>query len=388
MGHGFGRAKLSAFAAVPELIENGLIVQHDVNWKNRGYESFVLTAPLSIGGEAYCAFVIVNSTREYGYRFYLHEVGKIAEAKRIAEGLRSGSSGATPALSRTLGDIRSIAYSIFACQPVDAVPVADVYDRRGELVGTKTILSYDDMDNIGKWVNSFRHDEGTHLGFMSNGRNDFQNTNLVYFINDRKQMTTPRGWWITPENLIPMCMFVAVRHSVEATWLNDRDTFLYPNDGWRNDLTFQTNCLVFSLFSDFNAIKSKFGVNHWIPFTEEEVGAKDCFKSHFMSDFLRASAPLCLCVKDISPVARAVLDAGRELWRYYHAQPDASPDASYYDIRLHFQGVKRTASGKEQMNPSSSDAEYTRLLAALRAAHKALAAQIAPKVYEYGFLKK
>ena len=90
----------------------------------------------------------------------------------------------------------------------------------------------------------------------------------------------------------------------------------------------------------------------------------------------------------LSPAARAVLDAGRELWKYYHAQPGANPNASYYDIRLHFQGVKRTASGKEQMNATSSDETYTALLAALRAAHKALAARIAPKVYEYGFLKR
>ena len=82
------------------------------------------------------------------------------------------------------------------------------------------------------------------------------------------------------------------------------------------------------------------------------------------------------------------MDAGRELWRYYHAQPGANLNASYYDIRLHFQGVKRTASGKEQMNPTSSDATYNTLLANLRSAHKALAAHIAPKVYEYGFLKR
>ena len=29
------------------------------------------------------------------------------------------------------------------------------------------------------------------------------------------------------------------------------------------------------------------GPNHWIPFAEEEVGAQDCFASHFMSDFLK-----------------------------------------------------------------------------------------------------
>ena len=38
-----------------------------------------------------------------------------------------------------------------------------------------------------------------------------------------------------------------------------------------------------------NRISVEHGVNHWIPFTEEEVGAKDCFASHFMSDFLKGN---------------------------------------------------------------------------------------------------
>ena len=259
---------------------------------------------------------------------------------------------------------------------------ADVYGSKGEPCGKKTIVAYDDVANIGKWVNSYRHDEGLHLGFMSNGRNDFQNQKLVYFINDRNQLSTPRGWWITEPNLLPMCIFVAVRHSIEATWLNDRDQFLYPNDGWKTDVGFQLNCFVYALFSDFNAIKSSVGVNHWIPFTEEEVGAKDCFKSHFMSE------KLSTLNSQLSTSASCVLDAGRRLWRYYHAQPGANPDASYYDIRLFFQGATTDAKGKSKMNSSSSDATYTQLLAALRAAMKRLAAAIEPKVYEYGFLKR
>ena len=72
----------------------------------------------------------------------------------------------------------------------------------------------------------------------------------------------------------------------------------------------------------------------------------------------------------------------------YHAQPGANPNASYYDIRKHFQGMKKTASGKEQMNATSDDVKYNDLLAALKSAMKKLAKQIEPKVYAYGFLKK
>ena len=249
---------------------------------------------------------------------------------------------------------------------------------------------------------------------MSNGRNDFQNQSLVYFMNDRAQMPTPRGWWITPRNLIVMGIFVAVRHCIEATWLNDRDQFLYPTDGWQDDREFQLDCLVFTLFHGQNRISSKAGVNHWIPFTEDEVGCTSAFASHFMSDFLRGTdtgtpglrktgmptqtellldqplaadvpqAPYDVPFDSLSPESRAVFDAGRELWRYYHAQPGAVPDASLYDIRGHFQGFKPNG----HMNADSPDAGYAVRIAALRAAVKALAAKITPEVYEHGFLRQ
>ena len=85
----------------------------------------------------------------------------------------------------------------------------------------------------------------------------------------------------------------------------------------------------------------------------------------------------------MSPEAQAVLDAGMTLWRHYHEQPGANPDASYYDIRAHFQGFKPNG----YMNPDSADETYTALVGALRAAEKALAAKLAPKVFEHGFLR-
>ena len=92
----------------------------------------------------------------------------------------------------------------------------------------------------------------------------------------------------------------------------------------------------------------------------------------------------------LSNQAKAVMDAGRELWRYYHQQPIAKekPNASFYDIRLYFQGTKTTKSGKQQMNTESDDPTYTTLITDLRQKQKELARQIEPKVYEYGFLKK
>lgn len=278
---------------------------------------------------------------------------------------------------------------------------ASVYDSQSQLLGEKEIINYDNVKNIGAWVNELRDDDNPNkLGFMSNGRNDFQNQKLVYFMNHKDQMPTPRGWWITPKNLFRIAVFVAVRHSIVATWLNDRDQFLYPDSKWENDLEFQNNCLIYSLFHSANTIRSAISINHWIPFTEEEVDARDSYKSHFMIDFIsgknrpRKEANLFSGAEDtslpltFSAEAEAVLNAGRELWRYYHSKPDSNPDASLYDIKLYFQGTKITKNGKVQMKTSSDDERYMELIQNLREELRDLASKIEPKVYEYGFLKR
>lgn len=292
----------------------------------------------------------------------------------------------------------------------------DVFDAKGKSLGNKTLIAYDSLHSINDWIISTRNRDGEqNIGFMSAKGNDFQNTNYIFIINDKKQLPHPRGTWITTKNITEISIYLAVRHAVEATWINDRDQFLYPNDGWKSDIRFQNDSLIFTLFSNSNNIQSQHGTNHWIPFCEEEVGAQDNFESHFMHDFIMGKVkeekpqqketmqdlfaeqdsqttddssftptePL-----EFSQEAHAVLDAGRELWRYYHKQAGANPNASYYDIKMHFQGTKTTKSGKVQMNSTSKDATYNTLIANLRQAMKGLAAHIEPKIYEYGFLKK
>lgn len=199
---------------------------------------------------------------------------------------------------------------------------------------------------------------------------------------------------VTNRNFIPICIYLSVRQCIEATWLNDRDQFLYPNDGWKYDREFQNDCLAYTLFHGQNRIMSKHGTNHWIPFTEEEVGAKLAFESHFMSDFIRGKhkpsteqdlfwdTPVTPDPIVFSPEAQAVFDAGRELWRYYHSQYGANPNASFYDIRAYFQG--QDAKGK--MNSDSQDEHYTELIQDLRQKQRVLAKKIEIGVYKYGFL--
>ena len=279
--------------------------------------------------------------------------------------------------------------------------VSDVYDAKGKFIGNKTLSADEDFKSINDWIITTRKRAGEkNIAYMSAKGNDFQNTNFNFIINDKSQLPHPRGTWVTDKNITEIGIYYAVRHCIEATWLNDRDQFLYPNDGWKTDLEFQSDCLAYTLFN--NNIQAAQGVNHWIPFTEQEVDAKEAFKSHFMSSYIRGkvkqgnqspveqdmfgSTPDTKQNTPVtfSPEAQAVMEAGKALWKYYHEQPGAIADAALYDIRLHFQGTN----DKGKMNTGSADEHYNLLMANLRQALKALAQKIEPKVYEYGFLKR
>lgn len=316
-----------------------------------------------------------------------------------------------------------IAFTIWSLDGLSQIQGAsvDVIDRDAQLLGIRNFHSSIAGEMISDWLRKYYdiHSVDT-VAYMSLPGVSMQQRASLFITSkptesDIRQHKVAK---ITPQNLIPFVVYLAVRHCITMSWENNKDEFCYPNNGWVIDEGFKSDCLIFTIFD--NVVKSADGVNHWIPFTEAEVDAKNCFKSHFMSDILNgrgvltecmgqedlfavatsnpvnpvnpvennfnsAANPVPLNIKDnLSFAARAVLDAGRELWRYYHAQPNANPNASYYDIRAHFQGCKPNGT----MNAKSNDATYNSLLATLRAAHKALASEIELKVYEYGFLKR
>jgi hypothetical protein len=98
MAHGIGRVKAAAFTAVPEVIKQGKIIDHQTNWKRRGYDSYVIDAPINIGNTAYIAEVIIINEKEKN-RFYLHEV-EVKEKARSA--FKTGvDTGALQAPERT-----------------------------------------------------------------------------------------------------------------------------------------------------------------------------------------------------------------------------------------------------------------------------------------------
>jgi len=272
---------------------------------------------------------------------------------------------------------------------------SDIFNSVGDFVGNKRFINTSIFKSINDWIKTTRNrGNEKQIGFMSAKGNDFQNTNFIFIINDKDQLPHPRGTWVTDKNIIEIAIYISVRHCIQATWLNDRDQFTYPNNGWEYDIEFQNDCLVFCLFDNSNTISSKFGINHWIPYTEQEVNAQNKFESNFMSEFINGKIKLDKAnlfgdstnvpvKREFSDEAKEVLYVGRELWQYYHSQPNVNVNASLYDIREYFQG--RNAKGR--MNAKSDDEIYMKLIGELRGKLIFLADKIKPKVYEYEFLK-
>lgn len=288
---------------------------------------------------------------------------------------------------------------------------ADVYNQDGIFLKKKGIFSYDKSKYINDWIKIHRANKrrtkknnwevelvkghNLFLGKMPFKGNDFQNQNLIAIVNIERDYNKEAGqFYISDYNLVPASIYFAARKVVKADWMNDRDQFLEPNPNWINDDDFKSNCLIYSIFN--NSIQQKYGKNHWIPYTEDQVGAPEKFESNFMSDFLMGRVKkmgnslhsnnnnfLALPMQ-FTQEAQSVYNAGLALWSYYLKQPNINVNASLYDIREHFNG--RDENGK--MNTRSLDETFNSLNTTLRENLKLLTSAIVPKIYEYGFLKE
>ncbi len=290
----------------------------------------------------------------------------------------------------------------------------EIFDSFGGFLGTKNIV-IDDENNkpIIHFLRPFYDKSNEPIGFLRFMGADFS-TNIStclcnhLTINDVREVKyTP----ITHNNIAEMCIYFSIRYCIKATWQNDRDQFYAPcNDAWQDDNEFKNNSLAFCLFHNQNRIMNfdntkKYGkfveINHFIPFDEEEVGAKERYASHVLLDFLNGKIKeegdsLFLNAKkenkplEFNQSASKVFDAGREIYRHYHTQASTNrhynANASLYDIKDFFQG--RNVQGKLNLPTKAKDEHYKQLYANLQDALKDLAKEIQPKVYEYGFLRE
>ena len=161
------------------------------------------------------------------------------------------------------------------------------------------------------------------IGYMRCSVNDLQHAEQHTALFS-SSFSDGHGFYLTPENLWQASVMFSVRRLIKPTWLNDRDQFLQPTSELQDE--FKNDCLIWMLFNrsqrtasanDLEWNNQKWSiVNHFIPFTETEVGSPERFESDFMVQYLAD--------KQLSVEARAVLDAGRELWQAYFAYTDVA----------------------------------------------------------------
>ncbi|GAA9283212.1 hypothetical protein BTM383_12200 [Helicobacter pylori] len=288
-------------------------------------------------------------------------------------------------------------------KPTNAINL-EVFDSLGEFLGYKNIV-HENVKNIHMWLKQKEKIENMEiLGYIDTPTLDFQGSPSVAIINNKNSSKRHSVYFaIASSNILFGSVFFSIRHCIKATWQNDRDQFYAPyDDAFQDDSEFKNNCLIFMLFHTQNRITTTQGTNHFIPFSETEVNAKEGYSSHALLDFLKGKIKeggdsLFLNAKkenkplEFSQSASRVFDAGKEIYRYYHKQASTNrllynTNASLYDIKEFFQG--RNAQGKLNLPAKAKDEYYKQLYTNLQDALKDLAKEIQPKVYEYGFLRE
>ncbi len=269
------------------------------------------------------------------------------------------------------------------------------------------------------------------IGSLYAHASDVQNANLTALLSSG--YSSPGAFYVNAENLWKVAIIFTVRRVIKQTWLNDRDQFLQPTEPLTNE--FKSDCLIWMLFNGSNLTASandlewnnkKWSiVNHFIPFTEDEVGAPDRFESDFMVQYLKNLPMLRQAQHDstvtpnlsnseiasrkarndetvntnrsdnavtlslpkgvLSPEAQQVLLEGKKIWQAYFAHTDVRsvrdelklnrPDVGWYQVRKALQA----------RNASSDYAPIS--FKPFEEAYKALTEKLQPMVYELGFLK-
>ncbi len=300
--------------------------------------------------------------------------------------------------------------------------ITDVLNKKAEPIGEKCFYNLPTDNLLTKWVNrpkpnktealplknaivpatKTRDIRGLYwsdnaIGSLYAHASDMQNANLTALLSSG--YSSPGAFYVNRENLWQVAIMFTVRLITKKTWLNDRDQFLQPTGELTEE--FKSDCLIWMLFNgsnltagaddlEWNGRKWSI-VNHFIPFTEDEVGASGRFESDFMVQYLQTlsesvtPSDALTKAEKLSPEATAVLEAGKTLWQAYFADTDVRtvrdelklnrPDAGWYQVRKALQA--RNASG--DFPPVSFKHFET--------AYKALTEKLQPMVYELGFLK-
>lgn len=93
IAHGLDRMKSAAFAAVPDVIKQGMVVDKATGYNGKDVESCILMAPVKIADKGFTAIVLLRrGLSAKRHRFYLHEVA--LQEKLLEESFKTGNKAA------------------------------------------------------------------------------------------------------------------------------------------------------------------------------------------------------------------------------------------------------------------------------------------------------
>jgi hypothetical protein len=288
----------------------------------------------------------------------------------------------------------------------------DIFDERVEKIGIKRIVTKNKKKHLNQWIirppatikfppfssaitigcdNVDRRDriaEGFLASLMSVA-NDMQHQNLTCFLSG--PYVSAGALSVTPENFEQAMVVHAARRLPKATWLNDRDQFMQPNQELPQE--FVMDCAVWNLFCNSNQTAALHNVkyerktyqvhNHFFPLKTDEVKKWNVMDNDIKATLFSAEDTFVaklLSKQKLSSEARNVWNQGKKVYRFYFANLN--------NLRTPKFKIETYDAGWWQIRNALQDAGLgEKELTKLKESHNELREKLLPQLKEYGIIE-
>jgi len=289
----------------------------------------------------------------------------------------------------------------------------DIFNDEIEKIGVKTICSVNKANFLSKWIkrpfatkkfppfssaiilkakNIDRRDRVATdfiASLMCKG-NDIQNQNFTALLS--APYVSAGALSVTPENFEKSMVVHAVRRIPKDTWNVHADQFLQPSQKLSQE--FVTDCTIWNLFSNSNQTAALKDVvyenetyqinNQLFPFTILELKTWKITDKDIAVELNSANDRFVaqwIAKQELSAEAKAVLEAGKEIYRFYFAH--------LHQLRTHLFEIKTWDAGFWQIRNVLRDQNLAHdLFNVLKEKHDILRDKLLPLIYAYEFIPR
>ncbi len=291
--------------------------------------------------------------------------------------------------------------------------IVDIINDKVEKIGCKTICSENRNNFLSKWIkrppvkikfpplgsainfkfnNKDKRDRISQkflASFMCAG-NDFQSQNQTAFAS--APFVSAGALSVTPENFEKSMVVHAVRRIPKATWINDRDQFLIPQQELSQE--FIGDCAIWNLFSNSNQTAAMKDVeyedetyqieNHFFPILVSELKTWTITDSDILlslASVIDRFVAKWISEHKLSEEAKAVYEAGKEIYKFYFTNLNR--------LNTHLAEIKTWDAGFWQIKKVLHDRNLVHnLFKTLKEKHNILRDKLLPQIYDYEFIPK